>query len=586
MIGIFLKYERVWLDLYDKGISLKFANYVFDIEKITNTRSLSFTIPATAKNQGAFEYGNDLRLYGGFRRSKSCVLYIEGLQVGEGNMFLISANEKEYNVSFVLANGFEKIKDCKNIKEYAQANGLFMGLNLFDSTPKNAWNTRNNGLDELYYDANYSPLFPCIKEEWLLEMIMPSFGLSYYQYTLNIYLWHTCKIENQKTSGVLRSIGWGEDEPDWDDWSSRGMWSTIEFTNSAFNAFISKTWVSKRPYYYYGCSCYEKGGTGYEECGCGRSEEGADDQFEMLRTSVELTLKFGDNAVYEQLSIRRDDFSVIKQNLRKATVTIPANQIFCIWQDIFYQRESYSPQQDTCLGSHERCGDYTYGFYPVRNATASFECEYKIEPGRQYLQQSLLPTCSLLDIINLVGFYAGKTPKIENNVLTYVDFQPDYSQAITLKNILKVDKIERKFLNYKQKNSVGYEDGFGSVYFEQENDYLEKKGTLFKCPFDHSERAYDNLYCTDKSKEYLGVCVQNQAKLQVAKFTKKNAFLESFFNASTQVSVTCVMDWLELKGIVNDGYKLINFQGQIFAWSEANYNTETRQATFLLHKCT
>lgn len=117
-----IRIGNVYLDI-NKNTSFSFVrtNAIFDFDNLTYTRSTSFTLPRTSKNEVTLMHAGDVHASGEYmRKRKACYTVIDGVP-SNGYLYINSADRDEYNCNLYIG---EYVGDIfgKSISEFLTDN--------------------------------------------------------------------------------------------------------------------------------------------------------------------------------------------------------------------------------------------------------------------------------------------------------------------------------------------------------------------------------------------------------------------------------------------------------------------------------
>ena len=583
--------EGQFLDL-PADLSLQFVrkNILFAFDNIDVSRSTSFEIPATAKNNYILGIANDPALFGlyGRVRIEAQMQYSGGAE--NGYLYITSANRDSYSAVFVFGEllGLKDIKEAGKIADfmafedsvrigtYSQHDADEANLPLFANVAyQNNHAHAPTPADHTSWDANYFPL-PSIG---LRELILQSLT------ELGVTLDDT---ETPELAGIRMTIA----KPLRD---GEGQTTNFAVTQNVVNtAALNRVYFSKTSVFL----AYSRDGgrtqttwnaAGFKVSG-GRVkikfDAGFDNGLFMIQeTNDPRSIKFlGGYSVDADGTITGDPLAEKEVELENGTA-------------FFFVTDEMVVRNSGDFGIMPPGGSYTYNGV----AEVAFSGDEAQAGDTVYLQQNL-PDLTLVELLKMAAAVTHSFLYYEQGVLSFVR-DIDTTSPLVLDKIVSIEDITRTFGDYAQNNIIAFDDNpdvnpepYGYFIY---NENIPENKELLHVPYSRpltvaaftaEPNPYDALIkdlvwnSATSSHEYpneygtLFFCDANYYGEPVELVANDRLF--SLCQAATSIKVEAIMPLFVFASL--EEKRLINIRGQLYVWTEATWQGDV--ATLSLNK--
>lgn len=595
----------------DFNLQIKRKNNIFAFGNLELSRTASFTIPATAKNDLLLGFARNERMTASVMRQRvSAVMVYSGGSVS-GYIYISSADANGYSATFVFGEllKFKELKEAGNIGDYLT--GLQDSV-LWEDGSEIDTSTARKFYAMYRYDRPTSdvPYLPAIRLYNLMTRAAAALGISFPVDTfwLNLpYVIVPNKLEGGGIDGTqtMKKTNASTIVPtrlnlDW--WSTADT-STAEkrkyqkdynmgvvFENEVMSSIVMRWYEAKRDMTITfpsdipdTCVLLQSVDTNYS-----------------LRSGTFTPQTFGLRSV--RFIGDPDDGSQCTYDLSGtplagSIMAVPSGTKFAI-VDV---RNFWFRYYESGTIFYKEIGWVGDGSPYEYNLQVDLESDGTI--GSYIYLQNNLPEVTLMDLIKTVAMVSGKVPSwSESNAqVSFKSVDVDSWSVKELQDIIAVKNVRRTFSDYAQANSVQYdseeyvtERGENIVRtYEIDNVNLQDEKDLYKIPFSEGAIGANGIYIEGTSLNDSGEVVYAGKKWSLARVLiygtnylqrapiTENAAISSLCNKSTRLQVQVPMYMFEAFGLSEQTRLLFN--GLYYVWTEITYSKGV--ATIELSRC-
>lgn len=617
---MYILVDKKKLDLTNSNISVKRTNNAFAWGKYTLSRTQTFNVPKTPNNLAILGLAR-LDIYGTQERKKYDAELVEGVVVYQGLLHITEVTPTMYKCTFVYGDllSLKKLSEIKKISEVLEEQTIVIG----DTKKANASNI--NFVDNvLYLNKNveykldtstwsYSRVMPSIEVAGIIERINANLDV---QLDANVISRDYRIILNKfggskKTGVVLAKTDLNTIAPNSDlknvitidfvqdlitcTTGNRGSYNVIPGKFFSMKG-VSLTFPQDFPEDLFLVADY----THYEPWdGFVKVdlEFFGDYSFDWAEREVTSLSGEGTRATKGlPLAGKVVEVSASSRTYYNATNTQSVNVFPRI---SFYRKTDFH----NTTQSGESINHYK-GFF---NGDASpFSFTFSVEkdvvknalgnPNTALLLDNL-PDISPLDLYTAMAVLQGKFVVLEDGVITMQTL--DYGEEIELRDVEVVDSINRQGPTSGQHNLISFknsdvpEEERIIVDYTTENENLDAEKKIYTFPFAEGVNVRGNIFLNDirevlsdygrwynfdvQSKEpSIAIANANSELMQRVPFGT-NMFLEQIYFASTKVSLSCRMNFLQYSQIKENTIFLYN--GKRYIWSDAQFKNNNVKFT-------
>ena len=549
-------------------LSFKRKNNLLAFGDVELSRSATFSVPASAHNNEVFGIANDARLYGDFARQRWAATLVTDSVSINGFIYITSCDKSTYSCSFVFGEmlNWKEIKEAGVLGDY-----LFFTENVEwrreNIVPANTHYNDFYGIinynDMLDYERYGTCILPSVQVYELLSRACNYFGVTLQIDASIESALQRMRIVQPKVEGGMARFRNALKKSDITTIDASGLSGGILGTSADIMEVLRiaegniRVVISTSYATFYAT----------RDCSITFPEDFPSGIFMASVVSNSATFYGGygftlDNAM-----------SVYGDPLAGRTVDLAQNQAFT-----FISKQNYSYMQVTSKtvvnGFSADASPFDY------SVIVGVEIEDTTYGSYSYLQLNL-PQITLLDLVKIAchtlgGFFEYDA---DTSTLTIADFQ--FLDAIPLRNIVKESNLERKFINFAQKNTItfDYDDSVTrhrEIAYLIDNQNLDAEKVIYTVPL--SEGAGEYMRDMQVNGEGVVEFINERGTLMRAGSSAylgaidlvSNAKIEQLCDMSTSVKVQVVMP-MYVFAKLNEAQKLL-YKGVEWVWTEVQWS--------------
>lgn len=484
-------------------------NNAFSFGSIEMSRSLSFTIPSSPKNDRVFAVGNDYH-NGGERVRQHHEAWLFGDTVSfSGSLYITDADRSGYKCVFVFGE-LEALKALSEVKKLnydncgvdEQMRPIVQGISrpLNNAVVCTVNDSQNYAFVNRQYNNHTSTLttsfhVPSVKVSKLFENLQTKFGLS-------VQMPNECADLCVVLDGVK-----GQTD------------RSVTLSKSGINAAtITASEVMKISSRYADITYYN---------GQGQQSK----SFKWFEVVEDCEVTFPDNfpddvflcdgyetpTFYGGFSFNTGNNVAVRNNLgrpltgRKIKLSANDEQGAPIRYGFFkkglYQNSGSGASRIQGFQQGQDASHYSYTL--VVSSTYDATAERNITTPHNYWLRDNYPSCGYMDLLNTIAALSGKYIYLEGNTIKFVGYDIDHWTMLRLDKVMSIQTVERKFSDFGQKGIITYDradyvSDARNAEYHVDNTTLSAEKTIYKVPFNDGDGTKSNtesLFIDDFSQE-------------------------------------------------------------------------------------